>query len=56
MLFPELSRFTDVALLLLRVMVGIVFITSGWHHLRDPKARSKDIEQSKAITIFFRRG
>jgi putative oxidoreductase len=53
MLFPELSRFTDVALLLLRVMVGIVFITSGWNHLRDPEARSKDIEQSKGTTIFL---
>ena len=53
MLFPELARFTDVALLLLRVMVGIVFITSGWKHLRDPEARSKDIEQSKGVTIFL---
>jgi len=53
MLFPELARFTDVALLLLRVMVGIVFITSGWKHLRDPEARSKDIELSKGVTIFL---
>ena len=52
MTFPELARFTDVTLLLLRVMVGIVFITSGWKHLRDPAARSKDIEQSKSVTIF----
>ena len=53
MLFPELTRFTDVALLLLRIMIGIVFITSGWNHLRDPEARSKDIEQSKGVTIFL---
>ena len=53
MLLPELARFTDVALLLLRVMVGVVFITSGWRHLRDPEARSKDIEQSKGVTIFL---
>jgi putative oxidoreductase len=32
-------------------MVGIVFITSGWKHLRDPVARSKDIEMSKGFTI-----
>ena len=51
MLFPELARFTDVALLLLRVMVGVVFVTSGWNHLREPEARSKDIEQSKGVTI-----
>lgn len=53
MVFPDLTRFTDVALLLLRIMIGIVFITSGWNHLRDPEARSKDIEQSKGITIFL---
>ena len=53
MTFPGLARFTDVTLLLLRVMVGIVFITSGWKHLRDPAARSKDIEQSKGVTIFL---
>jgi putative oxidoreductase len=53
MIFPELARFTDVALLLLRIMVGIVFVTSGWNHLKDPEARSKDIEMSKRFTIFL---
>jgi len=53
MLFPELARFTDVAVLLLGVMVGVVFVTSGWNHLREPEARSKDIEQSKGVTIFL---
>ena len=53
MIFPQLVRFTDVALLLLRVMVGLVFITSGWKHLKDPEARSKDIEMSKGFTIFL---
>jgi len=37
----------------LRVMVGVVFVTSGWSHLREPEARSKDIEQSKGVTIFL---
>ena len=53
MLFPELARFTDVAVRLLRVMVGVVFVTSGWNHLREPEARSKGIEQSKGVTIFL---
>ena len=52
-MFPQLAQFTDVALLLLRVMVGIVFITSGWKHLKDPEARSKDIGMSKGFTIFL---
>src|SRR5207247_11023807 len=53
MTFPQFAHFTDVALLLLRVMVGIVFITSGWNHLKDPEARSKDIGMSKGFTIFL---
>jgi putative oxidoreductase len=52
-MFPELARFTDVALLLLRVMVGIVFITGGWKHLGNPATRSKDIGMSKGFTIFL---
>jgi len=53
MIFPQLSQFADVALLLLRIMVGLVFMTSGWSHPRDPEARSKDIEMSKGFTIFL---
>ena len=51
MTFPQLAQFADVALLLLRLMVGIVFITSGYKHLKDPEARSKDIGMSKGFTI-----
>ena len=51
--FPQLARFTDVALLLLRLMVGLVFITSGWKHLKDPAGRSKEIEMSRGFTILL---
>lgn len=53
MIFPQLGQFTDIALLLLRIMVGVVFIASGWKHLKDPAARSKDIGMSKGFTIFL---
>jgi putative oxidoreductase len=53
MMFPQLAQLTDVALLLLRAMVGVVFITSGWKHLKDPEARSKDIGMSKGFTILL---
>ena len=53
MIFPQFARFTDVSLLLLRLMVGIVFITSGYKHLKDPETRSKDIEMTKSFTIFL---
>ena len=53
MIFPQLAQFTDIALLLLRLMVGIVFITSGYKHLKDPATRSKDIGMSKSFTVFL---
>ena len=51
MVFPQLSRFTDLALLLLRMMVGIIFFTSGWSHVKDPEGRSKSIGMSKGFTL-----
>ena len=48
-----MARFTGVALLLLRIMIGIVFLTSGWKHLQDPEGRSKSIGMSKGFTIFL---
>jgi putative oxidoreductase len=52
-MFPQLFRFADLGLLLLRLMVGLVFVTSGWSHLKDPAERSKSIEMSKGFTIFL---
>jgi putative oxidoreductase len=51
MTFPQLAQFADVALLFLRLMVGIVFIASGYNHLKDPEARSKDIGMSKNFAV-----
>ncbi len=52
-MFPQLARFTDLGLLLIRLMVGLVFVTSGYSHLKDPTARAKSIGMSKAFTIFL---
>jgi putative oxidoreductase len=52
-LFPQLARFTDLALLLLRVMVAVVFIGSGWNHVKDAEARAKSIGMSKGFTLFL---
>jgi putative oxidoreductase len=52
-MFPQLASFTDLNLLLLRLMVGLIFITSGYNHLKDPEARSKSIGMSKSFTIFL---
>jgi putative oxidoreductase len=53
MMLPQLTRFVPLGLLLLRLMVGMVFISSGWNDLREPEARAKSIEMSKPFTIFL---
>jgi putative oxidoreductase len=52
-MFPQLAQFTDVSLLLLRLMVAAVFMTSGWSHVTDPKGRARSIGMSPAFTIFL---
>jgi putative oxidoreductase len=52
-MFPVLSRFTDLGLLLLRLMVALVFVTSGYSHLKDPEGRSRSIGMSKGFTVFL---
>ncbi len=47
------AQFVDISLLLLRLMVGLVFATSGYSHLKDPEARSKSIAMPKSFTIFL---
>lgn len=52
-MFPQLAQFTDLGLLLLRLMVALVFATSGWSHVTKSEERSKSIEMSKGFTIFL---
>jgi putative oxidoreductase len=49
----QLAQFTDLSLLLLRLMVAAVFMTSGWVHVKDPKGRAKSIGMTPAITLFL---
>ncbi|HZD92984.1 MAG TPA: DoxX family protein, partial [Candidatus Sulfotelmatobacter sp.] len=52
-MFPQLTQFIDLALLLLRLMVGVIFLSSGWSHVKDPEGRSKGIGMSKGFTAFL---
>jgi putative oxidoreductase len=52
-MFPQLGQFTDLSLLLLRLMVAAVFVTSGWTDIKDPKERAKSIGMTPAFTIFL---
>ena len=47
---PALLEFDDLALLLMRLVVGAVFVTSGSSHAKDPVARGKSIGLPPAIT------
>jgi putative oxidoreductase len=49
----DLSQFTSAALLLMRLMVGAIFATSGWNHLTDPAERSQSMGMSKTFTLFL---
>lgn len=53
MMFPNLTRFSGLALLLLRVMLALIFGDSGWRDLTNPAARSKDFGMSKGFTVFL---
>lgn len=52
-MFPQLAQFADLSLLLLRLMVAAVFVTSGWSHVKDPKERAKSIGMPQSFTMFL---
>jgi putative oxidoreductase len=52
-MFPQLTQFADLSLLLLRLMVAAVFVTSGWADVKDPKERAKSIGMSRAFAVFL---
>jgi putative oxidoreductase len=47
---PWLLQFGDLALLLMRLLVGLVFVSSGWSHATDPVTRGKSIGMSPGFT------
>ncbi|HUJ96049.1 MAG TPA: DoxX family protein [Terriglobales bacterium] len=53
MTFPELTRFEPAALMFMRLIVGAIFLTSGWSHVTRAEERAKSIEMSKGFTIFL---
>jgi putative oxidoreductase len=47
------DQYTDLALLFMRLLVGVVFVSSGWNHVKDPVARAKSIGTSPGFTRFL---
>src|SRR5262249_15599944 len=52
-LIPRLLPYADLAVLLMRLLVGAVFVTSGWRHVQDPVARGKSIGLPPGVTRFL---
>lgn len=49
----NLSPLFDFSLLLLRIVVAIIFISSGWSHASNPGQRSQQIGLSKTATLLL---
>jgi putative oxidoreductase len=52
-MFPHLAPLLDYALVFLRIMVGLVFVDSGYADLKDPVARSKSLGTPQNFTLFL---
>jgi putative oxidoreductase len=50
---PGALAYADWSLLFLRLVVALVFGTSGYSHLRHPKERAASIEMSVPFTVFL---
>jgi putative oxidoreductase len=50
MLFSAPAWLVEISLLLLRVLIAAVFLTSGWSHMTRPKERAESIGMSPAFT------
>jgi putative oxidoreductase len=53
MIWPELASWTDWSFLALRLMVAVIFFTSGLSHARDPKGRGQSIGVSPGVALFL---
>jgi putative oxidoreductase len=50
---PRAMALADWSLLLLRIVLALVFGSSGWGHLRKPQERAKSIGMSVPFTVFL---
>ena len=53
LLFPGSMQYADWGFLLLRIMVAIVFFSSGWGHVKSPVERAKSLGLSVGFTLFL---
>ena len=53
MTIPVAMQYTDWSLFFLRIIVALVFGTSGYSHLKSPAERAKSIGMPVPVTIFL---
>jgi putative oxidoreductase len=49
-MLPDIPLLSDIALLLLRLLIAAIFATSGWAHATKPKERAESIDMSPSFT------
>ena len=49
--FPSLLALEDLSLFVLRLVVALVFGSSGYYHLKDPVGRAKSLEISPTAAV-----
>jgi putative oxidoreductase len=52
-MFPHLAQFIDFGLVFLRLMVGLVFVDSGYLDVRNPSKRAANIGLPVGLTLFI---
>jgi putative oxidoreductase len=52
-MIPDIALLSDVALLLLRLMIAAIFATSGWAHATKPEQRGESIEMTPPATLLL---
>ena len=50
---PGATHYVDLSLLLLRLIVAVVFGTSGFNHLKSPRQRAESLGLRIPLTVFI---
>ncbi|MEO6828606.1 MAG: DoxX family protein [Acidobacteriaceae bacterium] len=51
--FPGSQDYVDWGLLLLRIITGVVFLWSGWSHVKSPRERAQSLGLGIGFTTFL---
>lgn len=49
----SLTAYSGIALLLLRILVGIIFVSSGYKHVSNPTERAEGLGMNKTVVLIL---